>query len=330
MMAQTAAAPAYSRGPSATGGRRFNQLPNALIAAVGGTAYRVAAVLAANADRDTGECFLKVRSIAAQLGGCSDRTVQRALRELEAAGYLVTTPWFDKPGADSSARKHRDESGRQGTNIYRLCPEALGAAVIPLPSKPRQAAESASDQDVSVTPPVTQLTPRDPESVDPEQPPLPPLPPLRAVPSPPALNNGGGGDDAVNDDGEALLDALSATLELGEDQRRRFDHARDRRTPAIHRLGLGGAERLAAGWGASDLASELVTSRDLAEVSHLDAVLASRLDAVPLAPPAREEHARCGGRTTWVELDGDDALVCSCWRLPEPLHPAPLVVAVRA
>ncbi|MDP9019772.1 MAG: helix-turn-helix domain-containing protein, partial [Actinomycetota bacterium] len=118
---------------------------------MGGTAYRVAAVLAAHADRDSGECFPKVRTIAAELGGCSDRTVQRGLRELEEVGYLVVTPYFDRPDAKPSPRKSRDASGRQSTNTYRLCPEALGA-VIPLPTKER---ERGREQAVRVSRPVT-------------------------------------------------------------------------------------------------------------------------------------------------------------------------------
>ncbi len=140
--------------------------------------------------------------------------------------------------------------------------------------------------------------------------------------------------------GDAFLDALAAAFVDGyeRDAAHRLDHARSRRTPAIRRLRLGGAERLAAGWGAEQLAQEVIGTRDLDDASHLDAVLASRLDAVPLDPRHAAAvvtddgaHARCSGATRWIELVDGDALVCvDCADLPEPLRPQPFVVVEAA
>ncbi len=140
--------------------------------------------------------------------------------------------------------------------------------------------------------------------------------------------------------GDAFLDALAVALvdNYERDAAHRLDHARARRTRAIRRLRSGGAERLAAGWGAEQLAQEVIGTRDLDDVSHLDAVLASRLDAVPLDPRHAAAvvtddgaHARCSGATRWIELVDGDALVCvDCADQPGPLQPRPFVVVQEA
>ncbi len=318
-----AAVPIHATGPrqrltaSVTGGRSFCQLPNGLVALVSGRAYRVAAVLAGDADRTTGECFPKVRTIAKKLGGCSERTVQRGLRELEEVGYLVTTPYFDRPDASPAARGRRkagDGSGRQSTNSYRLCPEALGQ-VIPLPVEPRPSIESvtAPVPDLSPAPPVTDQALHDPESVpgfDPESGGLPPPTPRSAVPpASPPLDDGGGAAAVADDDleGEPFLDALVGVLAedgTGDEHARQLEHARRRNTAAVEALRAGGAERLAAGWHPEGLAVATLAGRDLSGASFIDRVLRTRLeDAVPIEPPAPVPAPR-------VVLVGEPADAC--------------------
>ncbi|MDP9019773.1 MAG: hypothetical protein M3N25_03050 [Actinomycetota bacterium] len=114
---------------------------------------------------------------------------------------------------------------------------------------------------------------------------------------------------------------------------RQLDHARARRTRAIGLVRARSAERLARGWNPSRLADELLFSRPLDDVSHLDAVLASRLDALPLDPPERVDqptgpYPGCSGAEVWITLaDGREASVCAdCQDVPESLRHAPRIV----
>lgn len=55
-------------------------------------AYRVLATLEAYCWGDSRACWVSNRTIAEQSGGCHPDTIRRALRDLEARGYLRTEP----------------------------------------------------------------------------------------------------------------------------------------------------------------------------------------------------------------------------------------------
>ncbi|MBK8160860.1 MAG: helix-turn-helix domain-containing protein [Rhodospirillaceae bacterium] len=73
-------------------------------------AFRVLAALGTYADAG-GVCFPSVSTIAARLG-LSRRQIQRHLRAIEAAGYLIT-----------ETRKRTDGMGGFGSNVYRVFTE---------------------------------------------------------------------------------------------------------------------------------------------------------------------------------------------------------------
>lgn len=55
-------------------------------------AYRVLVTLEAYCWGESRECWVSNRTLAEQSGGAHPDTIRRALRQLEALGYLTTTP----------------------------------------------------------------------------------------------------------------------------------------------------------------------------------------------------------------------------------------------
>jgi DNA-binding Lrp family transcriptional regulator len=115
---------------------RFGRLPVWITEAASGSACRVYALLAGQyADWTTGEgARPRVATIADRLG-VSTRTVQRALRELEALGAMVT-------------EKRLDARGHQTSNGYTVHADP-----------PRHLSAVPDPGDVRVTPGVTSVSP---------------------------------------------------------------------------------------------------------------------------------------------------------------------------
>ncbi len=320
---------------STTGGRRFNQLPNALIPLVSGTAYRVAGVLAAHADRATGECFPRVKTIAKELGGRSDRTVQRALRELEGVGYLVTTPYFDRDDAPPSTRRARKKDGGQSTNTYRLCPEAVGA-VIPLPMTERSGEpERGSEQEIQSPgerrtchpPPVTFVSPLEPEPGCEPEPGEPSGTPPSDAREPRARPAGGERQQQrILIDHQAtvaVLDAIVRDLEM-DDLRADLLARTSKAWELAHLVD----DLLDDGWPASELHIRL-TAAWPDEVMSSTRLLVWRAGQLLLDDPPDDEadvpvevsSLRCRHvRVEWVELD-DGSVIERCLDCP----PGPVV-----
>lgn len=120
-----------------------------------------------------GRCWPGVRSLASGLG-CSDRTVQRALRTLCAGGYLFV-------------ERRSGPDGAEATSVYQLRPADVAARVEKLRTTPATARAPVSDGtptpvnrdtppgDTDDTPPVTPMSP-EPDPVEPDKRNNPPTP----------------------------------------------------------------------------------------------------------------------------------------------------------
>ncbi len=96
--------------PTAGPGSRSGPLFAHLVGRVTNTALALAVVLERHAGAD-GTCCVPVRDLAGDLR-CTDRTVRRVLRELEAVGF-VTSQATHEPDPDTGKLA-------QGPNRYRL------------------------------------------------------------------------------------------------------------------------------------------------------------------------------------------------------------------
>lgn len=94
-MSQAARKEARGRDPApARPVHAFDRPPRAarLDPELSATAYRVLATIEAHCYGDRRECWPSNRTIGEQSGRISPETVRRALRELEARGYLAIRP----------------------------------------------------------------------------------------------------------------------------------------------------------------------------------------------------------------------------------------------
>ncbi len=150
----------------------------------------------------------------------------------------------------------------------------------------------------------------------------PPQPNECSTPPTPEAESRGGREAGAEDDqadGEAVLDELVEDLAAWgyEDLANRLEHTRRRNTRALRALRAGAGERVHVGWDPVELATELVRSRELDDVSHVDHLLLSRLEAIPVEPPAPEPPRQA------LVLRREKPLGLA----PSVIHPAPTVAA---
>jgi DNA-binding transcriptional MocR family regulator len=113
---------------------RYTRLPDALLDVLTPREHQVIHLLLSYRWTDDALIYPSIRTMAARLR-CSDRTIQRTIRQLEARGYLVVVPRF------------RADTGQQ-SNLYQPGP-------LLLPLLPPLGSDRDAGQRERVTPPVT-------------------------------------------------------------------------------------------------------------------------------------------------------------------------------
>lgn len=102
---------------------RFTRLPDAILAVLTPREHQLLHALLSYRWSDDAPIFPRVGTLAKRLG-CSERTVQRALRRLEAGGWIVTVARY----RDDEARDRTSNEYRPGPTLLPLLPRADAAA----------------------------------------------------------------------------------------------------------------------------------------------------------------------------------------------------------
>lgn len=92
--------PRQESGPTDT---RYTQIPRALIRMCTPREYQLISALLGYRWREDSEIFPRIKTLADEMG-CKVRTVQYALRGLEAKGLIVSEPYYRSDGGQSSNR----------------------------------------------------------------------------------------------------------------------------------------------------------------------------------------------------------------------------------
>lgn len=118
---------------------RFTQLPDTLLSVLSPRQHQVIHLLLSYRWTDDAPIYPSIPTMAARLN-CSDRTIQRTIRQLEVRGYLVVVA------------QHRSDRSQQ-SNLYQPGPMLL-------PLLPPLGDGGATERRARVTGPVTSAPPK--------------------------------------------------------------------------------------------------------------------------------------------------------------------------